>query len=193
MNSQQTIPNILGPASNRFKNPATLWQLKHSICRLLYSTNKREIIALWKQINGNKQLRPSIWREFVENPKLWEIIYDKLFNKVSALSSVTLDILAYSELVEEGMEALAGGEIYFLMPLNQAGIVVTENETLEKLEVEGRKKYTCQQTMKTILIYLLADLYKKDFVVYFHSHESMEINQDTIHKPFFNNNNKTTD
>lgn len=164
------------------------WKAKHAFARAFYYIFKVSMMDLWEKLLGNKPLRPSTWTDFVESPELWKMVYDKLMT----MSYVTIDMCAFSELANDGMDALTQErETYFLVPLMQAMVPVPEGESvLQTLEVEGKKRYACQQLLKTILIYFFADVYQKKFTVLFTSHEHMEVDRDTIKKPFFLNRRK---
>ena len=159
------------------------WKAKHAFARAFYAAFKGQMMVLWKKINKDKILRPSVWTDFVESPKLWKIAYDKLMT----MSYVTIDMCAFAELAVDGMDALTQErETYSLVPLMQAMVPVSGGESiLQTVEVEGKRRYACQQLLKTVLIYFFADVYRNKFTVFFTSHEHMEVDQNTINQPFF--------
>ena len=159
------------------------WKQKHAFARVFYALFKVQMMALWEKINGGKELRPSVWTDFVESSELWQMMYGKFVT----MSCVTSEMCLAAELAEDGMEALTQErETYFLVPIGHAAIAIPNGKSvLLTLEGESKRRCACQQLLKTVLMYFFADLYKRKFTVHFTSHETMKVDQSTISKPLF--------
>lgn len=160
------------------------WKAKHAFARAFYANLHVSMVDLWNRINGEKDLRPSVWTDFVEHPDLWKMVYDKL----TTMSHITINMCANFEAPEDGMEAIAleDREVYFLVPLLHASVPVPkESGILETLMGDGEKYLACQQLLKTMLMYFFADVYGKEFLVCFKTHEDMTVDRNTINQPFF--------
>jgi hypothetical protein len=157
------------------------WRHKHAMARVFYSAIHNKMMKIWKRISTGKELRPSLWTEFVENDELWEMVW----TKVSTLSSYSHELFEGAELIEEGNEALTKErEAYFLVPLNHVSAEI-HGGVLETVMGEARMRYICQQFLKTILLYAFADIYGKSFTVSFMTHPEMEVDLNTICQPLF--------
>jgi hypothetical protein len=160
--------------------PGAAWKNKHAFARLFYSTFSEPMMHLWVKVSAGRELRPSVWTEFVESPELWKMVWDRFIT----MSHITVDNCAHSELSEDGMDVLTQErETYFLVPLSH--VAYKSGNPLSDTETQRVSHYACQQLLKTMLMYFFADVYGKEFTVKFTSHENMTVNRQTIMQPLF--------
>ncbi len=157
--------------------PHGTWKVKHTFVRLFYHVRRPDKLKIWEKISAGRELRPSVWTEFVESQELWGFCYDIL----ATMSHITINNCAQTELVDDGMDAVTeDSETYFLVPLMHALFP----PVADKADPEKTKyNYACQQFMKSVLIYAFADIYKKKFKVFFTSHDSFDVDQNTLLEP----------
>jgi len=163
-------------------NNKEAWKLKHSDARIFYETYQDKIMDLWQRIKGDKELRPSLWLKFVDSEELWNMAFKKLV----ILSRDFLDIAAFSEDPSDGISLnTIEGEIYRLLPTESALLDFNALGSANLLfdVMFKTPHYACQQFLKTVLIYVFADVYPKKFYVEYKTHEVMLVDQNTINIP----------
>lgn len=156
------------------------WKVKHADARLFYSVQKETFMELWQNTKGDRLLTPGVWAEFVDSQSLWDITISKL----KTLSQNFWSIAAFSEDPMEGDMAYAGNESYRLMPFKSATVPFSQIGTGASTHdlMHGTPHYACQQFLKTVLLYMFADIYQKEFAVNF-IHTFPMVNEATINEP----------
>ena len=163
---------------NNQKNES--WKVKHADARAFYSVNKERLMEIWRDTQGEKLLTPGIWAEFVDSQSLWDIT----ISKMKTLSQNFWSIASFSEDPMEGDMAYAGNESYRLMPFKSATIPFSKIGTGASIYdiMHGTPHYACQQFLKTVLLYMFADVYPNEFAVNF-MHSFPMVNKKTIDEP----------
>lgn len=155
------------------------WKQKHRVARLFFHVNEEQLLALWERVRAGRELRPSVWAEFVEHPDLLALVQQR----TSLLSHVTLELVALSELVEEGNFILAVKlrEEYFLVSVAAASAPTS----LEEMASQGyTREYAIQRFLATVLIYMFVRIYGGDCSVTYVSHPSLELNPSNVFNDF---------
>lgn len=155
------------------------WKMKHYDAQNFYTTNKEELFKIWEKVKGDKEFGFEVWRNFVESKELWGLV----FKKVSSLSSHFMTTVAQSELPHEGIEAVCNKGIFPLLPVVSSQVPFKGTSMASIFDMVFGPHYVTQQFIKTILIYMFADVSEIDFSVHFETHDFPHpINMETINQ-----------
>lgn len=158
------------------------WQQTHTLARLFFATNNEPLLELWEHVRAGRELRPSVWTEFVEHPELWALIT----HRTRDISEVTLELWASSELAEEGhsLLALTIKEEYLLICLAPHAASPHPVQFVASKRAMFTREYAIQRFLATVLIYVFVHIYGGECRVTYISHEPLNLNPNNIYTPF---------
>ncbi len=146
------------------------WKDAYNLAQIFFLQDRDKLLQIYRGVVKDKILRPEVWLEFVNSKELWDF-YTK---RLRPLSNITLNTIANAEYPDEGNFATLDLEDYPLLPLFN----LPARERKKDVLLNG----ACQQNIKRVMIFLLAEVIKTPFYVRFVTHPSRYYDVESIHE-----------
>ncbi len=142
------------------------WKAKHTYAYAFYNAVKPTIMSCWMEMSPIARLRPDVWMQFAKSEKLWGVVWKKF----GRLPLATMHNCALGELPGDGGEAVTrnGGRYSLIFLEPGESFLFSPDVPIEQIfKNESARRFACRQLLKTVLLYLFADIHRGEFIVTF--------------------------